>query len=122
MRHFPLNEPALRASMLVECVPADKALTFIKVLFEMQDKWAFSSDFLASLKTIANVGGVTPEDFDACMARKDVEDAIVNTRKEASEKFGVESTPTFFVGDQKVVAPTLNEFSKLIDPLLEPAK
>ncbi|MCI5048917.1 MAG: DsbA family protein, partial [Rickettsiales bacterium] len=45
-RHFPLNEPALRAAMLTECVGKDRRTKFVNVLFELQEKWAFSGDFL----------------------------------------------------------------------------
>ncbi len=71
LRPFPLNEPALKASMLVDCVGekegAERYYTFAKVLFNAQKKWAFDHQFLDSLKTFAKVGGVDGETFDACV-------------------------------------------------------
>ncbi len=96
-RAFPLNEPALRAAMLTKCVDDDKYFTFTNVLFDMQDKWAFTPAFLEDLKKIATVGGFSPDKFDACMADKTLEDAMITSRQEATEALNINATPTFFI-------------------------
>ena len=101
-RHFPLNEPALRAGMLTLCVDKTQTPRFTAVLFEMQEKWAFTPDFLDNLKRIATVGGVTPEQFDACMANKQLEESLLLSRKQATEMLGVNSTPMLFVNGQQL--------------------
>ncbi|MFM9889480.1 MAG: DsbA family protein [Rickettsiales bacterium] len=104
MRHFPLNEPAVKASQLVECVGAQggQRTNFLKALFETQDKWAFAETYLADLKKIALVGGVDSAAFDSCMANKDLETKILNSRREAAEKLGVNATPSFFIDGVKL--------------------
>lgn len=102
-RHFPFNEPALRGAMLTECA-GDKYFTFLKVLFNSQDKWAFSGDTIENLRTIANVGGIGAEKFDKCMADKKTEDRIVAGVSAASKELGVSSTPTIFINGEKIEA------------------
>lgn len=101
-RHFPLNEPALRASQLVECSGVMKREAMLKALFETQKNWAFSESFKNDLKIIAQQGGIDAAAFDSCLADKALEDAILQTRQEAATKAGVNSTPSFFVNGKPV--------------------
>lgn len=124
-RDYPLNEPALRASMLVHCAPADKQVAFIRVLFGSQDKWAFDNDFQKSLASIASLGGMPQDKFDACMKNTPLQTEIIKVRQEAETNLKIESTPTFFVEEQKLTGPhELSNLSAAIDPLLAkgPAK
>lgn len=100
-RNFPLNEPALRGAMVAEC-SGDKYFTFLKVLFGSQDKWAYSGDPVANLRTIANVGGIGNEQFDKCIADKDLENRLVAGVNWASTDLGVQSTPTLFINGEKI--------------------
>ncbi|MFN1208971.1 DsbA family protein, partial [Enterococcus lactis] len=77
-------------------------VNFLKGLFDTQEKWAFSESYLADLKKIAMVGGVDSAAFDSCIADKDLETRILNSRKEAAEKLAVDSTPTFFINGVKL--------------------
>lgn len=103
IRHFPLNEPAIKAAELVECAGKNgqKRENFMKVLFSMQQQWAFGEDFLKNLKQISLVGGVDSAAFDSCMADKDAETAILAGRQEAETKLQVAATPTFFINGGK---------------------
>lgn len=102
-RYFPLNPPALKGAQLVECAGENglERTSFLKVLFDMQAKWAFEENFLTNLKQIALVGGVDSATFDSCMADADLEKKIINQRQDAQNKLGVTSTPTFFVNGKK---------------------
>lgn len=101
-RQMSLNEPALKAGMLVHCVGPERTEKFTKVLFELQDSWAFDNGFLESLKQIAKVGGFSEEEFDACMGNKEVEEAVLKSRKIGMEKLNVTSTPTFFINGREL--------------------
>jgi protein-disulfide isomerase len=55
-----------------------------------------------------------------CLANQKVLDGIEWVRKRATDKFGVDSTPTFFINGQKYNgAMSFDEMAKLIDPLLK---
>ena len=103
IRHFPLNEPAIKAAQLVECAGQNglDRKNFVKVLFEMQTKWAFDDKFLNNLKQIASVGGIDSAAFDSCMADKALETKILAGRKEAEDVLKVDSTPGFFINGKK---------------------
>lgn len=102
-RHFPLNEPAIKGAELVECAQTNNLPreNFVKVLFSMQQQWAFSEKFLEDLKKIALVGGIDSAAFDSCMADKELETRVLSSRQEAETKLGVTSTPTLFVNGAK---------------------
>lgn len=118
-RQLPLNEPALRAGMLIHCVGKERNPRFTKVLFELQDKWAFERDFLESLKKIAAVGGFSNEQFDACMENKEVEEAVLQSRQEAVNQLNVNSTPSFFVNGKELSGNvTLAVFDQAIEEAL----
>ena len=114
-RHFPLNEPALRAAQIVNCAAPAQKPTFIKVFFDKQGDWAFTEDFLKEMKPLAALGGVDNATFDACIANKAGEDSILEVRKIAAEIGKVQSTPSFFVnGVQITGAPTIGNFRDAI--------
>ena len=98
-RHFPLNEPAIKGAELVECAGQNnlERTNFIKVLFDMQNKWAYDDKFLANLKQIAAVGGIDSAAFDSCVNDKALETKILSSRKDAADKLGVNGTPAFYI-------------------------
>jgi len=117
-RNFPLNEPALRAAMLVECVGKERAPKFIDVLFELQDKWAFESDFVANIQKIAAVGGVSQEQFSTCMTNTSLEEKIIKARKDATDQLNLQGTPSFFVNDVEISGKvTMDSFDRVIKDL-----
>ncbi len=117
IRHFPLNEPAVRASQLVECVGAQGGdrVQFMKALFDTQEKWAFAETYMADLKKIAAVGGVDSAAFESCVADKNLETKILNSRQEASDKLKVTGTPYFFVNGTPLETNDLAGFRTAIE-------
>ena len=123
LRNFPLNAPAFRGAMLLGCVDKDQYYTFAKVLFEMQGKWAFTSNFLGDLKKIAQVGGVSSEKFDECVNDEAVKKKALDDRKTADDVLDIQATPTFFINGQTIRGgSTIDKFSEIIDPILAATK
>jgi protein-disulfide isomerase len=104
LRQYPLNEPALRGAMLVNCVGkkqgAEKYYQFNKVLFDAQSKWAFDGNWQSALETIAAVGGINKEEFDACLKDTDNESAALKSKMEAQNELRVPHTPYLFIGGE----------------------
>ncbi len=96
---FPLNGPALYGSMIARCLPEARYAKFIDVLLRQQDDWAFGGDFKSALKKNAKLMGMTDEEFDACYADKDLQKAIGENIKLASDAWKVNSTPSFVIND-----------------------
>ncbi|MFO0990628.1 MAG: DsbA family protein [Hyphomicrobiales bacterium] len=115
-REFPHNQPALAAFMVARCAPKDKFFPLVDMFFEQQEKWlAAPRD---ELFKIAQLAGFTQESFDACLKNEEVAKGIISVRDQA-EGFGVDSIPTFFINGEKVKGETtIEEFRKIIDPLL----
>lgn len=103
LRQFPLNEPAMRGAMLVDCVgesSEEKYYTFSSVLFDAQPRWAFDSNYMAGLETIATVGGLSKAQFNACVNDKDREMKILQQKKLANDELKVPHTPLIFVNGE----------------------
>lgn len=121
-KNFPLPmhpdaRPAAEAAMCVNEQSSDKFWKYHDVLFEHQDK--LSSD---DLKKYAKEVGVNEKKFDECFSAKKYA-SVIDASMEEARKFGVNSTPTFFVNSQPVRgAKKVSEFSELIDEALSSAK
>ena len=59
------------------------------------------SDPTDGLRRIARLGGMSDDQFDKCMANDALSQQIVNGEYEAKQKYGVDSTPTFFINGKK---------------------
>jgi protein-disulfide isomerase len=101
-RDFPFDEAGLRAAMMARCGGKEKFYGYLGALFQGMDQWAREKDWKASLARIGKLGGMSQEAFDQCLADKALETAILNKRLEGAQKFGVDSTPTFFINGEKV--------------------
>lgn len=119
LRQYPLNEPALRAAMLVECMGEqgnEKYYLFNKVLFDAQSKWAFDGNWQSALETIAGVGGVSKDQFNACITDSKRETAVLKEKLQAMNELKVPHTPYFYIGGEAYNGEiSLEALSKFID-------
>lgn len=97
-RHFPLNAPALKASVAVSCAPESARAAMLDTLFGDQKTWAFDSGYAEKIATIATNYGVTAEALEACNNDVELENNLLQSRQ-VGEMAGVQSTPTLFVND-----------------------
>ena len=119
LREFPLDPLAAAGFMLARC-SGDKYYDVVDVLFQTQQKWAFTREPLPQLLAIAKQLGFTQQSFDECLANQQILDGIDAVRQRAAEKFGVNSTPTFFInGTIHRGEMTLEETEKVLEPLLK---
>jgi protein-disulfide isomerase len=102
-RDYPLDQNALKAAMVARCAPPDRYAAFVEVLFRQQMVWGVQRDPTEALKKIAALGGVGADQVDKCLKDEDLSKKIVAEEYDAQQKYGVESTPTFFVNGKKVV-------------------
>ena len=117
-REFPLDPLAAGASMLARCADKEKFYPLIETLFQQQTKWAVEKP-IPHLMAIAKQAGMSEQKFNACLSDQKMLDAMQVEQKRATEKFGVNSTPTLFVNGKKVVGGvSIDDLAKLIDPLV----
>lgn len=96
---FPLNAPALYASMAARCVPEDRYFDFVEKLFATQSDWAGQADYFEPLKKMAGEFGLNSDDFKTCVGNEALQEGILDRVRAAQSQFGVNSTPSFVVNN-----------------------
>jgi protein-disulfide isomerase len=119
-RDFPLNSRAFAGAMLARCVTgADKSLALVDVLFNTQADWAFvEGNPQQKLFETVKQAGFTQESFEKCLTDQKVFEKLSASQKYAGETIKISATPSFFVNGKRMVGPSLEEISKVIDPML----
>ena len=118
-REFPLDALAAAGFMLARCGGKDKFMPIIETLFAKQREWMVEKP-IEPLREIAKQFGFTHQSFDECLANQKVLDGIQNVRDRASEKLGVNSTPTFFINGKKFNGDqSIEAMAKEIDTYLK---
>jgi protein-disulfide isomerase len=116
-QEFPLNAPALDASLLARCLPADRYESFVGLLFKTQEDWTTRPDYINILKQNAKLAGLSEEGADTCLKSTVLRQAIGTRIQKASDEWKISSTPTFvFNGGQEFIrgAMPIEEFERII--------
>jgi protein-disulfide isomerase len=115
LREFPLDPLATAAFMLARELGDDKRDAAINLLFSQQKNWAFIDKPLDSLANVLKQTGMGQERFEAILKDQALYEKVNKVRDRAAEKFGVNSTPTFFVNGEKYTGEvTLADIDKII--------
>lgn len=118
-REFPLDPLSTAGFMLARCSDDAKWYAIVDMLYKTQEGWAHSPKPLDALTQTMKQAGFTQEMVEACLKRDDLFTGVKQVQERGSREFGVNSTPTFFVnGEKKVGALTIEEFDKILTPLL----
>ena len=119
LREFPLDPLAAGAFMLARCAGKDKYFPLVETLFQKQQEWVVNPP-IPPLLALAKQAGFTEQTFNACLSDQKMLDGVQAVRDRGSQKFGVESTPTFFINGKKFSgAMTIEDMAKAIDPLIK---
>ena len=118
-RDFPLDGLALRAAMVAHCAGNERYFGMLGTLFARQAQWATAQDPLLAIAAIARQGGMSEEEFKACLANKTVEKTVLDSALEANKGLGVNATPSFFINGTKYPgALTIEQIREIVDPLI----
>lgn len=118
-REFPLDNYAASGFMLARCAGEGKFFPIIEAFYKQQQAFFSSSDPYAWFENFAKQVGFTQQSMEACLTNKELGESVFAVRSRAAEKFGVDSTPTFFINGKIVRgAMTIQELEKEIAPLL----
>lgn len=124
-RDFPMDGVGLKASAIAHCMPENQFFPFLRILFKNQMTWARSSNPEATLTQYAQMAGLTTEKIKSCLQSDKMLDALVAQRTEATDKLGIQATPTFVInnGAAKLVgAQSIDEFAAAFDKILAAKK
>ncbi len=116
LREFPFDPRALGAFMLARCAGDDKRTAMVDVLFDQQTTWATAQNASTELLKIAQLAGMTQDQFTACLSNTELQGQIVAVQKAGQDQFGVNATPTFFInGDRYAGALSADEMAAVIE-------
>ena len=118
-REFPLDPLAAAASMLARGAGKDKFFPLIEAFFAQQKDWVVQKP-LQPMFAIAKQAGFTQQSFDQCLANQQLLSNLEEQRTRATQKFNVNSTPTFFINGKTFRgALTPEELDKQVAPYLK---
>ena len=119
MREFPLDTLATAGFMLARCAGDDRWYPMLDLLYRSQEAWAHAKNPADELVNVVKQAGMTKDGFEACLGDQKLLEGINKTRTRWSE-LGLSSTPTFFINGQKHAgALTVEQFDKILEPLLK---
>ena len=120
LREFPLDPLAAAGFMLARCAGPDKRDALIDQLFTQQKTWAFAEKPIEPLFALVKQAGFSQADFETCLKNQQLYDQVSQTGARAAERFGIDSTPTFFVNGRKLDGElAISDFDKVLEPLLK---
>lgn len=108
-REYPLDGAATMASAVARCLSGDQYFSFIDLLFANQMNWIkpdasgqmTRESILQGLEMMGRFAGMSKEKVDECANDKKNFDLIKANYDEGADKYGVNSTPTFFINGVK---------------------
>jgi protein-disulfide isomerase len=117
-RDFPFDGLALRAAAMARCAAPERYFAVVDTIFQQQENWSRAKDPLAALSNIGKLAGMSQAQVDACFKDTKLLDAIAQVRLDGEKTHGVDSTPTFIVGNKKISgAESFESFDKLLKSL-----
>lgn len=115
----PPTEVAAAGFLIARCAGREKYFDVVHALFRTQRILAETQDARGWLLNTAKSAGMTEQQFEACVADDEALVAL-NDRVEAAVRAGVEGTPTFVIGEEKLVGNVpLARLDAVIQPLLK---
>ena len=101
-RDYPLDGLGMAAAALARCAPEGRGAKMIELMYKNQLEWARAASPIEPLKGYAALAGMSATDVDACLKNEALLKEIKDIQSKASSLYGVQSTPTFYVNDEKV--------------------
>jgi protein-disulfide isomerase len=114
---YPLDQLALLAAQVARYLPVERYEPFVEALFATQDRWAFARDVnhTEEIWKTAGLAGMSRATFDKAIADEDLKKWIVQERQIATDKWKVDSTPSFVINGTKYAGEmSFDAFRKLV--------
>ena len=94
--------------------------SLVDVLFATQEQWVSSPNPMQALGNIGRQAGISEADFDACMENAALADQILRRAREAEERYGVDSTPSFVINGETFIGnQPFDRFEAAIERLID---
>jgi protein-disulfide isomerase len=107
-------ELAVAGFLVADCAPPDRYFQVIDSIFA--DQLAIAQGGAPALMKVAQGAGLTAAQFQACLTNEAALKELQDRTQADAQGHGVDSTPTFLIGDQKLVGElTLEQLSAAIE-------
>lgn len=103
LRVFPLSPADVAAEAMARCLPQDNYFQFLDLLWRNQPKWDPEyrvPDVHAGLVEMGRIAGMSADKVDSCIGNQAVSQKVTEVGQEATNKFGINSVPSFVVNGQ----------------------
>ena len=120
-RDYPFNYPALLGSMVLRCIPENYRYDYMNALFKLQPDWVNKKNkkTIQELYKIMQSGGMTKDEYDACIYNTELENEILEGVMKAQNDFNIKSTPSFIINGKLIEGnKSIKEFRQIIDKIL----
>ena len=120
-RDYPFNYPALLGSMVLRCIPENYRYDYMNALFKLQTDWVNKKNkkTIQELYKIMQSGGMTKDEYDACIYNTELENEILKGVMEAQNQFNIKSTPSFIINGKLIEGnKSIKEFRQIIDKII----
>ena len=115
-RDFPTApaQLAIAAAMISHCAgDTDRYFIFLDTFYHSQRNWIQAANPLEALKGIARMGGVTPDQVDACLQNRDLLNQLNARVDDGETRYNVDSTPSFIING-KLVGSGFMEYADFV--------
>ena len=115
-RDFPLNNPAIAASIIARCGGEDRYLAFVDLFLSQQDQWTRAEDWMGALQDLAKLGGLGAGKINECLSDTPLGQSVIDRYRAGGDVFKVNSTPTIIVDGKTYTGNmSLNDLTAFID-------
>ena len=124
-RDVYFDQPGLWAGVLARCGGDDKFYPVSSMLFEEQEEWlagGTGEEIAANLRKIGLKAGMTEDQMTACWEDTAKAEQLIATFQQTATADGIEATPTFIIGDEKVSNQPWEDMKGIIDAKLAEAQ
>ena len=119
---FPLNQAAFYASIVGSCDLSIRP-NYIDSVYENYDVWTKAETGEGIIDMLNSYGlqlGLGEDQLEVCLKDEELQNELLSRQVDSQNIFGVESTPTFIVGGEKIQGNRpASEFIKIISKKLK---
>lgn len=114
-RIFVNDAPSLKIAMLAKCNSNNESYyKLLNLYLTNQSAW-ITGNSLDIIENIFLLAGNSKKTFLECTSNKDLENNIIDIRKDASLILNLKGTPAFYINGKKEMFMTTSQFASLIN-------
>lgn len=119
LRIFPLRSLDLAVAGMAHCLPHDAYFNFIDMMWRNQSMWDPDgyqiADEHAALLHMGTIAGMSNSQTETCISDQAVLQAASQVGQDATQKWGIDSTPSFVINGQ--LQPNMGSWQAVQDTL-----